>query len=176
MTLPLSVFRHLFASVAEEMGEALRFSSVSPNVKERLDFSCALLDGEGRLVAHAAHIPVHLGSAHMTVPAVLAELDPGPGDIVVLNDPHRGGTHLNDVTVVAPLFHRGRRLGFLMDRAHHADVGGAEPGSMGGARDLSEEGICLGPTWLARRGRNVNRAWDGFLGAVRDPEAGLSGV
>ena len=172
MTLPLSVFRHLFASVAEEMGEALRLSAISPNVKERLDFSCALLDGMGRLVAHAAHIPVHLGSAHMTVPAVLAELDPGPGDIVVLNDPHRGGTHLNDVTVVAPLFHRGRRLGFLLDRAHHADVGGAEPGSMGGARDLSEEGICMGPTWLARRGRNVKSAWDGFLGAVRDPEAG----
>jgi len=171
LIFPLSVYRHLFASVTEEMGEALRFSAVSPNIKERLDFSCALLDATGRLVAHAAHIPVHLGSAHMTVPAVLKELDPGPGDIVILNDPHRGGTHLNDVTVVAPIFNRGRRLGFLLNRAHHADVGGVEPGSMGGASDLSEEGICLGPTWLARRGKLVQRTWDLFLGSVRDPES-----
>ena len=167
----LGVFRHLFASVAEEMGEALRLSSVSPNIKERRDYSCALLDAEGRLVAHAAHIPVHLGSAHLTVPAVLAELDPGPGDVVVLNDPHRGGTHLNDVTVVAPLYAGGRRLGFLLDRAHHADVGGAEPGSLAGASDLYGEGLILPPVHLVRAGAPVEEVWKLFLANTREAEA-----
>ncbi|MBC8406163.1 MAG: hydantoinase B/oxoprolinase family protein, partial [Planctomycetes bacterium] len=91
MSHDLMIYRHLFASVTEEMGEALRQSAVSPNIKERFDFSCAMLDVSGKLVAHAAHIPVHLGSAHMTVPALLKELDPGPGDVVSLTDPHRGG-------------------------------------------------------------------------------------
>jgi N-methylhydantoinase B/oxoprolinase/acetone carboxylase alpha subunit len=167
----LGVFRHLFASVAEEMGVALRLSSVSPNIKERRDYSCALLDAEGRLVAHAAHIPVHLGSAHLTVPAVLAELDPGPGDVIVLNDPHRGGTHLNDVTVVAPVFAGRRRLGFLLDRAHHADVGGAEPGSLAGATDLYGEGLILPPVHLVRRGAPVEEVWKLFLANTREAEA-----
>jgi N-methylhydantoinase B len=167
----LMVFRHLFASVAEEMGEALRKSALSSNIKERLDFSCALLDCQGRLVAHAAHIPVHLGSAHLTVPAVLAELEPGPGDIVVLNDPHRGGTHLNDVTVLAPFYFGEERIGFLMNRAHHADVGGAEPGSMSGARDLYGEGLILPPVHLMRARRWVPEVWRLFEANVRDPYA-----
>ena len=167
----LQVFRHLYASVTDEMGIALRDSAVSPNVKERLDFSCALLDPRGRLVAHAAHIPVHLGSAHLTVPRMLEELDPGPGDVVVLNDPHRGGTHLNDVTVVAPLYADGTRLGFLLDRAHHADIGGAEPGSMSGARDLYGEGLCIPPVRLLRGGQPVDEVWRIFQANVRDPQA-----
>ena len=174
LPLPLQAFRHLFASVAEEMGEALRASAVSPNVRERLDFSCALLDAEGRLVAHAAHIPVHLGSAHLTVPAVLAELEVGPGDVVVLNDPHRGGTHLNDVTLLAPLDVGRRRLGFLLDRAHHADVGGAEPGSLAGARDLHGEGVVLPPMHLVRAGRRVPEPWRFFPANTRDPASRLA--
>ena len=169
--LPLASYRHLFASVAEEMGEALRQSAVSPNVKERRDYSCALLDAQGRLVAHAAHIPVHLGSAHLTVPAVLKEIKIGRGDVIVLNDPHRGGTHLNDVTVVAPLEAGGRRLGYLLDRAHHADVGGAEPGSLAGATDLYGEGLCLPPVHLLRRGRRVEEVWRIFAANTRDPAA-----
>ncbi len=176
--LPLSVFRHLFASVAEEMGEALRRAAISPNIKERRDYSCALLDARGRLISHAAHIPVHLGSAHLTVPAVLKVLDPGPGDVVVLNDPHRGGTHLNDVTVLAPLFvgrgkHR-RRLAFLLNRAHHADVGGIEPGSLAGAKNLAQEGVLLGPMYLQRRGVSVASAWRPFGEAMRDPTARIA--
>jgi len=167
----LMVFRHLFASVAEEMGLALQQSSVSPNIKERRDYSCALLDAEGRLIAHAAHIPVHLGSAHLTVPAVLREIDPGPGDVIVLNDPHRGGTHLNDVTVVAPLYSGRRRLGFLMNRAHHADVGGAEPGSLSGARDLYGEGLRLPPVHLVRAGGRCEEIWRIVAANMRDPEA-----
>lgn len=167
----LQVFRHLFASVTDEMGFALQQSAVSPNIKERLDYSCALLDADGRLAAHAAFIPVHLGSAHHTVPAMLQEVDPGPGDIVILNDPHRGGTHLNDVTVVAPLFHRGERVGFLLNRAHHADIGGAEPGSMSGARDLFGEGLCIPPVLLRAQGQDVDAVWKLFLSNVRDPES-----
>lgn len=172
MSTALQVFRHLFASVTDEMGFALQQSAVSPNIKERLDFSCALLDEAGRLAAHAAFIPVHLGSAHHTVPALLEEVDPGPGDIIILNDPHRGGTHLNDVTLVAPLFHRGRRQGFLLNRAHHADIGGAEPGSMSGARDLFGEGLRIPPVHLRRGGEEVEAVWRLFLSNVRDPKAG----
>lgn len=165
------VFRHLFASVAEEMGLALQQSAVSPNIKERRDYSCALLDARGDLVAHAAHIPVHLGSAHLTVPAVLREVEPGPGDVIVLNDPHRGGTHLNDVTVLAPLHAGRRRIGFLLNRAHHADVGGAEPGSMSGAKDLFGEGLCLPPLHLVRKGRPVTEVWRIVQANTRDPGA-----
>jgi len=153
------------------MGEALRQSAVSPNVKERRDYSCALLDARGRLVAHAAHIPVHLGSAHLTVPAVLKEVAIGRGDVIVLNDPHRGGTHLNDVTVVAPLDVGGRRLGYLLDRAHHADVGGAEPGSLAGAVDLYGEGLCLPPVHLLRAGKRVEEVWRIFGANTRDAAA-----
>jgi len=165
----LMVFRHLFASVTEEMGEALRLSALSPNIKERLDFSCALLDAEGRLVAHAAHIPVHLGSAHLTIPAVRREREPGQGEILILNDPHRGGTHLNDITVLAPFYREGRLLGFLLNRAHHADVGGAEPGSMSGARDLYGEGLILPPTVLCHGLQAVEDVWRLFTANVRDP-------
>ena len=167
----LFVFRHLFASVTDEMGAALQQSAVSPNIKERLDYSCALLDAEGRLAAHAAFIPVHLGSAHSTVPAVLEELEPGPGDVVVLNDPFRGGTHLNDVTVLAPLFVAGQRVGFLLNRAHHADIGGVEPGSMSGARNLLDEGLLVSPTLLRSAGSDVASVWQNFADHVRDPAA-----
>ena len=167
----LHVFRHLFASVTDEMGFALRQSAVSPNIKERLDYSCALLDASGRLAAHAAFIPVHLGSAHHTVPELLKEIDPQPGDVIVLNDPHRGGTHLNDVTVVAPLFHGKTRLGFLLNRAHHADIGGAEPGSMSGARDLFGEGLRIPPVHLRRAGKDVPEVWQIFQSNVRDPQS-----
>jgi len=169
--LPLSAFRHLFSSVAEEMGEALRLASVSANIKERRDYSCALVDARGRLTAHAAHIPVHLGSAHTTVPALLKTLNPKAGDVVVLNDPHRGGTHLNDVTVVAPLFVGRRRVGFLLNRAHHNDVGGVEPGSLTGATTLEEEGVCLEPMLLTRAGEEVPEVWDIFETKMREPEA-----
>lgn len=167
----LHVFRHLFASVTDEMGFALRQSAVSPNIKERLDYSCALLDASGRLAAHAAFIPVHLGSAHHTVPELLKEIEPQPGDVIVLNDPHRGGTHLNDVTVVTPLFHGKTRLGFLLNRAHHADIGGAEPGSMSGARDLFGEGLCIPPVHLRRAGKDVPEVWQIFQANVRDPHS-----
>jgi len=168
---PLHVYRSLFASVTDEMGQALRDSARSPNIKERLDFSCALLDARGRLVAHAAFIPVHLGSAHLTLPAVLAERTIAADEIVILNDPHRGGTHLNDITVLTPLEWQGERLGYLLNRAHHADVGGAAPGSMGGADDLYGEGIRLPPLTLMKGDARNQEVWQVLLANVRDPRA-----
>lgn len=160
-------FRHLLVSIAEEMGLALAQSAVSPNIKERLDFSCALLGPDGCLVAHAAHIPVHLGSAHMTVGAVRSSLKVAPGDVVILNHPQYGGTHLNDITLVAPV-HRGRHLlGWVLNRAHHADVGGREPGSMVGATTLTEEGVVIEPTILVRRGRLLRSVQERLLRPMR---------
>jgi N-methylhydantoinase B len=127
----LEVWNHRLAQVAEEMGVALGRAALSPNIKERRDYSCALFDAHGRLVAQAAHIPVHLGSTALSVAAVLQALALGPGDVAIVNDPYAGGTHLPDVTLVRAAFaDDGRLLGFVANRAHHADVGGAAPGSM----------------------------------------------
>ncbi len=152
--IALEVFHQRLAAVCEESGAVLRASAVSPNIRERLDFSCALYDGEGRLLAQAAHIPVHLGSAADSVVAVRAACQLAPGDVVVLNDPYAGGTHLPDITMVRPIFvGRARRPTFFaVNRAHHADVGGAQPGSMGVAHDLHAEGLVIPPVKLRARG------------------------
>jgi len=140
--------------MCEEAGLLLQQSAVSPNIRERRDFSVAVFDGDVRLVAQAAHIPVHLGSAGDAVRAAQKALDFAPGDVAVLNDPYEGGTHLPDVTMVVPVFARGARRPdwFVVDRAHHADIGGATPGSMGIARDLFGEGLVVPPVLLRRRG------------------------
>jgi N-methylhydantoinase B len=127
----LEIWNHRLAQVAEEMGVALARSALSPNIKERRDFSCALFDTKGRLVAQAAHIPVHLGSTALSVHAVLEAVPLGEGDVGVVNDPYAGGTHLPDITVVRACFGEdGRLIGYVANRAHHADVGGSAPGSM----------------------------------------------
>src|SRR5512134_2421073 len=128
----LEIANHRLAAIAEEMGVVLGRTALSPNIKERRDYSCALFDGAGRLVAQAAHIPVHLGATPMSVEAALAHVAMGPGDVVILNDPFAGGTHLPDVTLVAPVFLRGggRPIAYVANRAHHADIGGMAPGSM----------------------------------------------
>lgn len=151
--LRAEVFHQLFAACAEEMGAALQRSAFSANVKERRDYSCALFDATGRMISQAAHIPVHLGSVPLCVAAVLAECELEPGDAVLLNDPYRGGTHLPDVTLVSPVFLARRRLAFLVaNRAHHADIGGAVPGSMAPAEDVHGEGLRIPPIKLVRRG------------------------
>ena len=154
----LQVLQQLLAAICEESGALLQRTAISPNIRERRDFSCALFDAAGQLVAQAAHIPVHLGSAGDSVAAVRAELELHPGDVAILNDPYAGGTHLPDVTMVRPVF-LGRGGGpqfFLVNRAHHADVGGAVPGSMGVARDLYAEGLVIPPVKLRQRGRRVS--------------------
>ncbi|HEX8950472.1 MAG TPA: hydantoinase B/oxoprolinase family protein, partial [Polyangia bacterium] len=112
------------------MGVALARSALSPNIKERRDYSCALFDARGRLVAQAAHIPVHLGSTALSVAAVLDRLTLADGEVAIVNDPYAGGTHLPDITLVRPVFVDGARVGYVANRAHHADVGGSAPGSM----------------------------------------------
>src|SRR5690606_33492346 len=129
--ISLEVFKNLFASVAEEMGETLKRASLSPNIKERLDFSCAVFDAEARMIAQAAHIPVHLGSMPASVEYALREFETfAPQDVIILNDPYHGGTHLPDITMVSPVFIEGQVQFFVASRAHHADVGGMSPGSL----------------------------------------------
>ncbi|HKG93557.1 MAG TPA: hydantoinase B/oxoprolinase family protein [Gemmatimonadaceae bacterium] len=150
--LDLSVMAHAFAMVAEEMGTVLVRSSLSPNIRERRDASAALFDEAGRMVAQAAHIPVHLGAMPESVRAV-RERNPAPGDVYLLNDPYRGGSHLPDLTMVEAVGHRGAVVGFAAVRAHHADVGGMSPGSMPqGATELVQEGLIVPPVRIARVG------------------------
>ena len=179
----LEIYRALFTSVAEEMGIALRRTAFSPNIKERRDYSCAVFDAKGRVIAQGDHMPVHLGSMPMAVAAALNEIEFAPGDVVAVNDPFAGGTHLPDVTLVSGVFRqekgtetrrsgvtgtRGRKnfslsprprippsprlLFYVANRAHHADIGGATPGSMGLATDIYGEGIRIPPIRLVRNG------------------------
>lgn len=152
--ISLAVFKSLFASVAEEMGVTLQRASFSPNIKERLDFSCAVFDGEAGMIAQAAHIPVHLGSMPASVAYALRAFDTfQPGDVIVLNDPYRGGTHLPDVTMVSPVFVGDAVRFFVASRAHHADVGGMSPGSLPLSTELYQEGVIIPPVRLVDAGQ-----------------------
>jgi N-methylhydantoinase B len=149
----LEIYRALFTSIAEEMGIALRRTAFSPNIKERRDYSCAVFDAQGQVIAQGDHMPVHLGSMPMAVAAALDVIDFAPGDVVALNDPFAGGTHLPDVTLVTPVVKGTRILFYVANRAHHADIGGATPGSMGLANDIYGEGIRIPPIRLVRKGQ-----------------------
>ena len=178
----LAIFNALFASVAEEMGVTLRRTAHSPNIKERRDYSCAVFDRQGRLVAQAAHIPVHLGAMPTSVAAAMPLAPFRPGDLVILNDPYLGGTHLPDITMVSPVFFKppspskgegrgeGAFAGFVASRAHHADVGGMSPGSMPLAEELLQEGIVIPPLKLYERGRLNRAVYDLLLRNMRNPE------
>ncbi|MGH7543812.1 MAG: hydantoinase B/oxoprolinase family protein [Gemmatimonadota bacterium] len=168
-----TLFGGLLASVADEMLEALVRTAFSPNIKERRDASTAVFDERGRLVAQAAAIPVHLGAMPLSVEAALSAFETWrAGDVVALNDPFRGGTHLPDVTTVSPVFaeERGSPVAFLAARAHHADMGGATPGSMPLARDIHEEGLIIPPIRLVEAGEAVAPVWELILANVRTPE------
>jgi 5-oxoprolinase (ATP-hydrolysing) len=150
----LELFANRFKSVAEDMGAILRRTAFSVNVKERLDFSCALLDANGYLVANAPHIPVHLGGLGMCVRAVSEAIDLGPGDIVITNHPAYGGSHLPDVTLISAVFNDdNERIGYVANRAHHAEIGGITPGSVpANAASLQQEGVVIPPTYLVKNG------------------------
>ena len=169
----LEIFKNLFHSVAEEMGAALRRSAFSPNIKERRDYSCAVFDGRGRVVAMGDHMPVHLGSMPMSVAAAVAALSLGPDDIAMLNDPYAGGTHLPDITLVMPVFAPGaskaRPLFYVANRAHHADVGGARPASMGLSEEIYQEGLRIPPVLVARGGKIERDVMAMLLANVRTP-------
>ncbi|MEW8030168.1 MAG: hydantoinase B/oxoprolinase family protein [Candidatus Thiodiazotropha sp.] len=148
----LNIFASRLEAVCDEMGAVLRNAAFSPNIRDRLDFSCAVFDAQGELCAQAAHIPVHLGSMAYAMADIVARVEWREGDMVVLNDPFMGGTHLPDVTLVAPLFYAGRLTAFLVNRAHHADIGATSPGSMPVSHSLDQEGRVIPPGKLVRGG------------------------
>jgi len=170
----LEVYRHLLAAIPEEMGVVVRKSSYSPNIKERRDYSCALFDAQGSMIAQAAHIPVHLGSMPLSVAQALSEPKVQPlaeGDVIIVNDPFRGGTHLPDITLITPIFvGSDGPYGFSASRAHHADVGGMTPGSMPVAREIYQEGLIIPPVKLVRGGEINEAVWDLILANVRTPD------
>jgi N-methylhydantoinase B len=154
--ITLQLYRHRMAGVAEEMGVTLRRTSYSPNIKERLDFSCAAFDGAGRMIAQAAHIPAHLGAMPASVQTILDRFPLWePGDVVIVNDPFEGGNHLPDITMVSPVFATDDSPVpdfFVASRAHHADVGGMSPGSLPLSTEIYQEGIIIPPIKLYQRG------------------------
>ncbi|WP_455203815.1 hydantoinase B/oxoprolinase family protein [Kaarinaea lacus] len=159
--IELSLFSSRIEAICDEMGAVLQRTAFSPNIKDRLDFSCAIFDQRGALCAQAAHIPVHIGSMAYAMRGIVKQLQWTPGDMVVLNDPYLGGTHLPDVTVIAPLFvvpqpgkpeEKLELAGFVVNRAHHADIGAESPGSMPISTTLEEEGLVIPPTKLMRDG------------------------
>ncbi|MFZ2021195.1 MAG: hydantoinase B/oxoprolinase family protein [Terracidiphilus sp.] len=168
----LSIFQSAVHSIAEEMGAALRRTALSPNIKERRDYSCAVFDGRGRVIAMGDHMPVHLGSMPMSVQAAIAALDFAPGDMAILNDPYAGGTHLPDITLVQPVFLAGEGgpAFYVANRAHHADVGGKFAGSMGPATTIEDEGIRISPTRIMRGGEVDRGVMDWILKSVRTPQ------
>ncbi len=184
--IELEVFKNLYHSIAEEMGAALRRTSFSPNIKERRDYSCAVFDNQGQVIAMGDHMPVHLGSMPMSVAAAIRECSLEPGDVVMLNDPFRGGTHLPDITLVMPAYvAKTRRQSFpatsdqrlatvpdfyVASRAHHSDVGGTYPGSMGPCREIYQEGFRIPPVKIMRGGRIVPDVLALLLNNVRTPE------
>ncbi len=178
----LEVFKNLYHSIAEEMGAALRRTSFSPNIKERRDYSCAVFDSAGQVIAMGDHMPVHLGSMPMSVAVAVEQCRLEPGDVVMLNDPFRGGTHLPDITLVMPVYVRGTKGGergraphatpdfYVASRAHHADVGGTYPGSMGPCREIYQEGLRIPPVKIIRGGKLVADVLALVLNNVRTPE------
>jgi N-methylhydantoinase B len=166
----LELARNLFEAAAEEMGITLQRVAFSANIKERRDFSCAVFDADGELLAQAAHIPVHLGSMPASVAAVRERLGMlGQGDVAIVNDPFAGGTHLPDITIVSPIHESGTLIGYAANRAHHADVGGASPGSMTLSRHIDEEGLRIEPALLHRAGARNEALFRTILAAVRTP-------
>jgi len=163
----LELFTNRFSSIAEEMGEMLRRTAISVNIKERLDFSCALLNADGELIVNAPHIPVHLGALGDCVRKLKETITMNPGDVVVTNHPAFGGSHLPDVTVVTPVFTGNRKLaGFAASRAHHAEIGGTRPGSMPpNATSLAEEGVVIDPDYLVKE---YEPRWDMIQDLLRE--------
>jgi N-methylhydantoinase B len=183
----LEIFKNLYHSIAEEMGAALRRTAFSPNIKERRDYSCAVFNGEGEVIAMGDHMPVHLGSMPMSVRAAIDSCEMQPGDVVMLNDPFRGGTHLPDITLVAPVYiqtrgqagrirgrgargHMGQCDFYVASRAHHADVGGAYAGSMGLCREIHQEGFRIPPVKIMRADVMDRDVLALLLNNVRTPE------
>jgi N-methylhydantoinase B len=189
--IELEIFKNIYHSIAEEMGAALRRTAFSPNIKERRDYSCAIFDAHCEVIAMGDHMPVHLGSMPMSVRAAIESFPLEPGDVAMLNDPFRGGTHLPDITLVAPVYVGRKRRGqdalatggedasavknrapdfYVASRAHHADVGGTYPGSMGLCREIYQEGLRIPPVRIMRAGKMERDVLALLLNNVRTPQ------
>ncbi len=172
-SIKLEIYRNLFVSIAEDMGTVLRRTAYSPNIKERRDYSCAIFDGSGELVSMGDHMPVHLGSMPLSVRAALESCSLNPGDVVMLNDPYSGGTHLPDITMVSAVYDLADTfsgpIAYLACRAHHSDVGGISPGSMSMSSEIFQEGIRIPPLKLYQVGRLNRDLLNLLLSNVRTP-------
>ncbi len=169
-SLGLSLFSSRVNAICEEMGAVLRRSAFSPNIKDRLDFSCAIFNQKGELCAQAAHIPVHLGSMAYAMRSIVSRFEWREGDMLILNDPYLGGTHLPDVTLVGPVFIQKRLFGFIANRAHHADIGCESPGSMPLSSSLQQEGLIISPQFLMRQGELLAEVYDKILNSLASPQ------
>ncbi len=170
----LALFRNRIQAICDEMGVVLKRSAFSPNIKDRLDFSCALFDAAGALFGQAAHIPVHLGSMAYAMASIVARFEWRAGDVVLLNDPYLGGTHLPDVTAICPVVVDGRLYAFAACRAHHADIGADQPGSMPISASLRDEGIVIAPMLAQRDGALTPQAqtlFDALAGRAHPTQA-----
>lgn len=167
--IELSVFASRIEAVCDEMGAVLKRVAFSPNIKDRLDFSCAVFDPQGELCAQAAHIPVHLGSMAYAMRGIVSGIEWQEGDMLMLNDPYLGGTHLPDVTVIAPLFIDQELMGFVANRAHHADIGAESPGSMPISKDLHEEGQVIPPTKIVQANELQQQVMQELMHNMRNP-------
>ena len=167
--IDLSIFSNRIDALCEEMGAVLRRTAFSPNIVDRLDFSCAIFDQNGRLCAQAAHIPVHLGSMAYAMTSIVSQVQWADGDMLILNDPFLGGTHLPDVTMVAPVYINDQLCAFIANRAHHADIGADAPGSMPISKSLDEEGMIIAPTHIMRDSRIDESVMDKITCTTRHP-------
>ena len=172
--ITLEVVKNSLIEISEEMGVTLKRASYSPNIKERNDFSCALFREDSRMISQAEHLPVHLGSMIFSVKQALEDFgieNIEDGDMVVLNDPYRGGTHLPDITLIAPIYYNGELVAFSANRAHHADIGGISPGSMcGTSTEVCQEGVRIPPVKLYKKGKPVDDIFKLILAQVRTPQ------
>jgi len=167
-----TLFVNRMQAICEEMGAVLRQTAFSPNIRDRLDFSCAVFDSDGQLCAQAAHIPVHLGSMAYAMQDIVKRFDWQEGDTVILNDPFLGGTHLPDITLISPVFSTNSLCGFVANRAHHADIGSESPGSMPLTGHLDDEGYLLAPVFLQRNHEPVTAVFEEFLQRLHSPATG----
>lgn len=167
--IELTLFVKRTDAICEEMGNVLMRTAFSPNIKDRLDFSCAIFDSEGQLCAQAAHIPVHLGSMAYAMADIVNKRDWQPGEMIILNDPYLGGTHLPDITLIAPVFNNQKLRAFVANRAHHADIGASTPGSMPLASKLDEEGLVIPPTIIMRDGNICQESFNTILNKLHNP-------
>ena len=167
--IELTLFVKRINAICDEMGGILMRTAFSPNIKDRRDFSCAIFDANGQLCGQAAHIPVHLGSMAYAMSDIISTIDWQAGDMVILNDPYLGGTHLPDVTVIAPVFFKETLCAFVTNRAHHADIGASTPGSMPLSRTLQEEGLVIPPTHIMRTSEICAARFSELLGKLHNP-------